>query len=817
MARRRYEDDESEREEMDEEQEEMDEEEEEEEERISRRKTGGKRGRGTSTGGGKKRARSEFIDDVAIEDDDEEEEEDDEDYGRGGRKKKPRASQFLDLEAAVDSDNEEEDEYEAEDGFIDPDFGEEAGNRRERRPFIPEEHEEEDVDEIERQVKEHFAYSRSSQTEYAEDATDVEQQARLPSVKDPKLWLVKCKIGNHERKEAVNLMKKYKDLHITSVIALDHLKNYIYVEAYKEAHVREACKGFRDFSAKIVLVPIEEMADVLSAERKAVDLARGSWVRMKNKIAVYNGDLAKVVNVDNVRQKVTVKLIPRVDLQMLANKQEGREVPKKEIIPPQRFFNIEEARDMRIRVERKKHKDSGQYFEMVDGLMFKDGFLYKTVAMSSVTADKIQPSFDELEKFQRPGNDGTRNITSLLNRIKGNFMRGDPVIVVRGELKNLEGWVEKVEEGIVHVKPKDESLGKALAFKEEELCKHFKLGDRVEVVSGTKKGKTGMVVKVDGHVLTILSHTTQEHIDVFASDVVQSSGIMTGVTQIGGYELHDLVLLNDMSFGVIVSVESKAFQVLKWVPDRSEVVSVKLGQIKGKIEGRIKAKDCFNKLISSKDFVTVVDGPLEGKKGTVEHIYNGILFIHERAGFICAKARSCRLAGGSNNSHRSSNKMNALESRYGAMGSSSNVFHSQPRLPPKGPFSHYGDGGRSGGGRGQRDELVGKTVRIRSGPYKGCLGRVTELVTDVIVRVELQSQINKVTVNRDQIIDATNTAAGPSRELRYSLGGETPIHPSRTPLRPMQTPMRDPSGTPIHGSGGWHPMSSPPTTPPMRV
>lgn len=38
-------------------------------------------------------------------------------------------------------------------------------------------------------------------------------------------------------------MQKYIDkgteLQITSAVALDHLKNYIYIEAYKEAHVKE--------------------------------------------------------------------------------------------------------------------------------------------------------------------------------------------------------------------------------------------------------------------------------------------------------------------------------------------------------------------------------------------------------------------------------------------------------------------------------------------------------------------------------------------------------------------------------------------------
>ena len=124
-------------------------------------------------------------------------------------------------------------------------------------------------------------------------------------------------------------MQKYIDkgseLQIKSVIALDHLKNYIYIEADKEAHVREVCdnccfwfifnewlsfrclrvflltnfdllqavKGLRNvFAAKIMLVPIREMTDVLSVESKAIDLSRDTWVRMK--IGTYKGDLAQV-------------------------------------------------------------------------------------------------------------------------------------------------------------------------------------------------------------------------------------------------------------------------------------------------------------------------------------------------------------------------------------------------------------------------------------------------------------------------------------------------------------------------------------------
>ncbi|XP_066369166.1 putative transcription elongation factor SPT5 homolog 1 [Miscanthus floridulus] len=822
MARRDHDDDDEIEEEEDEEEAyDLDEEEEEDEEDDYEEEA--RRGK-ASRGGGRKRSREHnFIDDSAIED------EDDDDDGGGGRPRKKGGGGvrgFFDEEAQVDEDEEEEDEGEGEDDFINDagaDLPDEDVVRASRRHSIPMRDEEEDIDEIERQVRERYA--RSTHIEYGEEAAEVEQQALLPSVKDPKLWMVKCAIG-HERETAICLMQKYidrSDLQIKSVVALDHLKNYIYVEAEKEAHVKEACKGLRNIysSAKITLVPIKEMADVLSVESKSVDLSRDSWVRMK--LGIYKGDLAKVVDVDNVRQRVDVKLIPRIDLQALASKLEGREaVKKKAFVPPPRFFNIDEAREMHIRVERRRDKESGEYFEWVDNLKFKDGFLYKSVSTKSIHTNNTQPTFDELEKFRKPGEDMNGDMASLstlfANRKKGHFMKGDAVIVIKGDLKNLEGWVEKVEDETVHIRPKISDLPKTLAFNEKELCKYFKPGDHVKVISGVQEGATGMVVKVEGHVLIILSDTTKEHIRVFADHVVESSEITTGITRIGDYELHDLVLLDNLSFGVIIRVEAEAFQVLKGVPDRPEVVLVKLREIKSKIDRRSSAKDRSNNIISAKDVVRVIEGACKGKQGPVEHIHKGILFICDRhhlehAGFICAKAQSCLLVGGSTGGRRG-NGMDTADARLGALRSSASILQSPGRLPPRGPNMNYG--GRFGGGRGGRghDALVGKCIKIKSGPYKGYRGRVKE-VTGALVRVELDSLMKIVTVKRDDIAD-TPTVATPFREPRYSLGGETPMHPSRTPHHAYQTPMRDPGATPIHDgmrtpmrSRAWAPMSPP--------
>lgn len=745
----------------------------------------------------KKRQRSDFIDDVA-EEDDEEEEDDDDLYARGRRPKKSRGGGFIDDMAAVDDDEEEEED--GEDDFIvdnTADIAEEDERRMHRRPLLQREEQEEDVEDLERRIQERYA--RSSQAEYDEETTDVEQQALLPSVRDPKLWMVKCAMGR-EREVAVCLMQKFIDkgseLQIRSVVALDHLKNFIYIEADKEAHVREAVKGLRNiFPSKITLVPIKEMTDVLSVETKAIDLSRDTWVRMKT--GTYKGDLAKVLDVDNVRQRVTVKLIPRIDLQVLANKLEGRDVAKKKaFVPPPRFMNIEEARDLHIRVERRRDPMTGDYYENINGMMFKDGFLIKSVSIKSISTQNIQPTFDELEKFRHPG-EGDGDIGSLstlfANRKKGHFMKGDAVIIVKGDLKNLRGWVEKVEDGNVHIRPNEKGLPKTLAINEKDLCKYFEPGNHVKVISGSHEGATGMVVKVDGHVLIIISDTTKEHVRVFADHVVESSEVTTGVTKIGDYELHDLVLLDNSTFGVIIRVESEAFQVLKGVPDRPEVVLVKLREIRSKIDKKLFAQDRSKNPVAVKDVVRVLEGPCKGKQGPVEHIFRGVLFIYDRhhlehAGFICAKSQSCLVVGGSRGNR------DKIGDPLSYLRTPQRIPQSPGKLPPRGPQSDFG--GRHRGGRGH-DSLIGTTIKIRLGPYKGYRGRVKD-IKGTTVRVELESQMKEVTVERSYISDNV-TVTTPYRDTsRYGMGSETPMHPSRTPLHPYMTPMRDARATPIH-------------------
>lgn len=61
-----------------------------------------------------------------------------------------------------------------------------------RSTLLPREEDQEDYEALERRIQ--ARYAKSSHREYDEETTDVDQQALLPSVRDPKFWMVKCAV-----------------------------------------------------------------------------------------------------------------------------------------------------------------------------------------------------------------------------------------------------------------------------------------------------------------------------------------------------------------------------------------------------------------------------------------------------------------------------------------------------------------------------------------------------------------------------------------------------------------------------------------------
>lgn len=107
------------------------------------------------------------------------------------------------------------------------------------------------------------------QSQEYEDEEEMLQQARLPTSSDPSLWQVRVKRGQ-EKQATLQLMNKAickaksgQHLSILSVTCTDKVEGFIYVEAFKEIHVKEAITGLSVIlGGKCLLVQKEEMPGI---------------------------------------------------------------------------------------------------------------------------------------------------------------------------------------------------------------------------------------------------------------------------------------------------------------------------------------------------------------------------------------------------------------------------------------------------------------------------------------------------------------------------------------------------------------------------
>ena len=364
------------------------------------------------------------------EDDDEEDEDDDSDEGDGGRsrsrkrlkdgkrqqrkkKKKPRHGGFILDEAEVDDEPEEDEEWEegAPGEIIDYKNVDDSSHREidsHRRLQMMWNNKKED--EIEEYYKRKYAEQASIDRGYdgeMEIPDDITQQALMPGVKDPNLWMVKCKIGE-EKATVLQLMRKFiayskteDPLQIKSVVAPEGIKGYIYVEAYKQTHVKQAIQSLGNLRMgqyKQTMVPITEMVEVLKVTRDSANIKIGQWVRLKR--GLFKDDLAQVDYVDTAQNQVHLKLIPRVDYTRLRGALKGsnseNESTKRKRFkrPAAKLFDIDAIRAIGGEVT-----NDGDFI-IFESNRYRRGFLYKSFNLNAVQIDGVKPTLSELEKFE---------------------------------------------------------------------------------------------------------------------------------------------------------------------------------------------------------------------------------------------------------------------------------------------------------------------------------------------------------------------------------------------------------------------------------
>ncbi|XP_046987782.1 transcription elongation factor SPT5 [Schistocerca americana] len=756
------------------------------------------------------------------EDEYDEEEDEEEDDRPRKKKKKDRFGGFIIDEAEVDDEVEDEDEWEEgaqEIGIVGNEFDEHGPTAREiegrRRGTNLWDSQKED--EIEEYLRKKYADESIAARHFGdggeEMSDEITQQTLLPGVKDPNLWMVKCRIGE-EKNTALLLMRKFiayqftnEPLQIKSVVAPEHVKGYIYIEAYKQPHVKAAIQNVGNLRMgqwQQQMVPIKEMTDVLRVVKEQIGLKPKQWVRLKR--SIYRDDIAQVDYVDLAQNQVHLKLLPRIDYTRLrgalrtSQPDNDSAKRKKKVRPPAKPFDPEAIRAIGGEVT-----SDGDFLIFEGNRYSRKGFLYKNFTMSAIVADGVKPTLSELEKFEEAPEGIDIELPTTASKDDAtthSFSTGDNVEVCEGELMNLQGKILTIDGNMITVMPKHEALTEPLEFLASELRKYFRMGDHVKVIAGRYEGDTGLIVRVEENRVVLFSDLTMHELEVLPKDIQLSPDMATGVDSLGQYQWGDCVQLDPQTVGVIVRLERENFHVLSM---QGKVVEAKPQALQKRKESRYTvALDYDQNTIQRKDIVKVIDGPHAGRDGEIKHLYRNYAFLHSRmyldnGGIFVCKTRHLQLAGGNKNSNTSG----GLDSGFPGFMSP----HISSPMHPSGGARGGGARGRGRGGGMRRDrELIGQTIKITGGPYKGNVG-IVKVATESTARVELHSTCQTISVDRSHIA----VVGAPTRDGSFSSysrtpaygGGQTPVYRdgSKTPMHGSQTPIYDAGSRTPHFGG----------------
>ena len=813
----------------------------------------------------------EDIDEFDEEKGEEEEEEEEEDDHGGPRRKRRKVYDFIIREAEVDDEPETDEEWEGaaqEIGIVANEIDELGPTAREiegrRRGTNMWDSEKED--EIEEYFRNKYAKENSTEHRLGDGgevmSNEITRQALLPGVKDPHLWMVKCRKGE-ERATALLLMRKFltyqftdKPIQIKSVVAPEGVKGYVYIEAYKQAHVKAAIDNvgsLRMGQWKQQMIPIEEMTDVLRVIKVQSGLKAGQWVRLKR--GIYKDDIAQINYVDLARNQVKLRQLPRIDytrprgaLRTAQSKTEAMN-RKKKPRPAAKPFDPDAIRSIGGKVTR-----DGDYLMFERNRYDCKGFLHQMLNVSALLTEDIKPTLSELEKFEVTPEDvgielGETPITGTSSgRDAGpaatshSFSTGDYVVFKAGGLSRAK--VVSVDGDDITVMPKQEGVSEApILCSPSELEKYITMGERVKVLAGRYKGDTGFVTRVEPDRVFLFSDSSEQQLEVLPRDLELYSGMATGVDSLGQLQLGDLVQLDPQTIGVMVRLDRENCQILSM---HDKVVARRpQGLTKRKEKRNTVALDSQRNNIHKKDIVMVIGGTHDGKVGEIKHLYRNFAFLHSRTfsdngGIFVCKTKHLQLSGSGKANEVSNVASTPINAGFMSPRISSPLVHPSGDRAGASPGvgstpSQHGRGGTAAGryGRGgaRRDrDLIGSTIKIIAGPYKGNVGIVKDAFQST-VRVELYSTCQTISLDRSDIanVGAAPTKNGSFRSYSrthsygasaqipmYSGGNKTPTHGAATPMYESgsrtphnygsMTPSQDDGSLTAGRSGAWDPM-----------
>ena len=477
-----------------------------------------------------------------------------------------------------------------------------------------------------------------------------------PTSQDPKIWLVKCRIG--EEKEVMeNLYHKYfyfrdekdkdkekkKDkVKIYSVTSFENLKGKIFVEAFTERDVLFAIEDMSNVNKNsIQLVPVHERPKIFEYDQAPKSkIYKNQLVRIKG--GNYDGDLAKVVYIEDPVNKIHVALVPRI-IDNLNGKKGFNVAPfgnKKSFKPRQKLFD---KKLMSTDDYDKIKTESLTYGETIKfkNLRFMDGLLIKTIRRAMLETENVSPKEDELEKIGCIiDEDGvytdkiTKEKLTVANKANIKFKKGDFVKIVSeedDEYNGQEGRVIETETGEnikIEIVFKDMKIPYSIPKNELVLVKHnFKNGDLVYAKFGSNKGRNGRIIQIlENDIVTVYDDITQTKFEAKNSDLIFSEDMELDNEENEMFKIGDLVQIKNSNI-VCYIIESTKF-VIKVVTITNDIKKLSVREVnKINLSKRITCIDAKGNPIDITNTVKVINGQYKGIKGVIKKIYGKYVFL----------------------------------------------------------------------------------------------------------------------------------------------------------------------------------------------
>jgi transcription elongation factor len=292
-----------------------------------------------------------------------------------------------------------------------------------------------------------------------------------------------------------------------------------------------------------------------------------------------------------------------------------------------------------------------------------------------------------------------------------------------------------------------------------------------------------------------------------------SDEVVIGGGNLAGYELYDLVSLNDNESAVVVTVGAQKLRVMNHLGVTKDVSPQEIRFKQNSQSLRASGMDATKTRFACGDILNVISGRHQSRSGTVKHISKGFVWLHNKnqsslnSGVFVVRGFECSVAGSSGGgSGGGSAAFGAALSAAKSRVQQQHQTHSNASTPlstsSRTPLGGAGDAGGV--------IRIGSSVRITKGEYMSMLGVVTN-VDGNFLQIELSARMKKVYVTRDKVkladtlVDSAAAAAPHNHSLYqqqqpqygqqphghnqqqeqgqgFNVGMETPFLSSQTPI-----------------------------------